>query len=153
MQYLLVLVKTSSFCLFFMFISSTNFAQTIDLKADMLLVDTVSKQQINIPIKRSYIFKNQSGSFKRFNPVNLIFGGTLYAYQNFLSQHFSATCLYDPSCSDFSKQAVKEYGLIKGGLLSFDRLSRCNRIAATDLDYNMLNEKSHRFNDTIKSYK
>ena len=74
-------------------------------------------------------------------------------YQNVLSQHVSADCLYDPSCSEFSKQAVKKYGLVKGTLLTFDRLSRCNRIAATGLNPGMVNLQSHKFNDAITRYK
>ncbi len=77
----------------------------------------------------------------------------MYIYQNFISQHFSADCLFDPSCSDFSKKAVKEFGLIKGGLLTIDRLGRCNRIAATDLNLSMMNIKTHRFSDAINRYK
>jgi putative component of membrane protein insertase Oxa1/YidC/SpoIIIJ protein YidD len=103
--------------------------------------------------KRAYIFKNQPKTIKNCNPASLIYGGTLYVYQNYISQHFSANCLYDPSCSDFSKQIVKEFGLLKGGLLTFDRLNRCNRIAATDLDLRKLNEKTHRFSDPVNHYK
>jgi len=153
MQSLLVILKVSSFGLLLGFFSLTGFAQKIDLKADLLLADSVSKQQAHHTEKRPYVFKNQPKTFKNCNPVSLIFGGTLYVYQNCISQHFSADCLYDPSCSDFSKQAVKEYGLFKGGLLSFDRLSRCNRIAATDLNPTMINKKTHRFSDSIKRYK
>jgi len=147
------LLKVSSFGLLFIYFSLTGFGQTIDLSADLLLIDSVSKRHVSQPEKRLYIFKNQPKTFKNCNPVSLIFGGTLYVYQNFISQHLSADCLYDPSCSDFSKQAVKEYGIFKGGLLSFDRLSRCNRIAATDLNPAMINKKTHRFHDSIKRYK
>jgi putative membrane protein insertion efficiency factor len=153
MQSHLGLLKISSFGLFLVFVSLTSFGQKIDLKADLLLTNTVMKQQVSHSEKRFYIFKNQPKTFKNSNPISLIYGGALYVYQNFVSQHFSASCLYDPSCSDFSKQAVKEYGLFKGGLLSFDRLSRCNRIAATDLDLGTINKKSHRFSDSIKRYK
>jgi putative membrane protein insertion efficiency factor len=153
MQSRLISLKASSFLLLLCLFSFTNFAQSIDLSSDLLLVDSVSKQQVHHEGKRVYIFKNQPKTFKNSNPVSLIFGGTLYAYQNFISQHFSADCLYDPSCSEFSKQAVKEYGLLKGSLLSVDRLSRCNRIAATDLDPGMVNKKTHRFSDSIKRYK
>jgi len=152
MQNLPVSLKSSSLGLLFLFISSTCFAQAINLKADLLLADSVSKQQLHHHGKRVYIYKNQAKTFRNSNPVSLMYGGSLYVYQNFVSQHFSADCLYDPSCSDFSKQAVKEYGLIKGGLLSFDRLNRCNRIAATDLDPGALNKKSRRFNDSVKKY-
>jgi len=153
MQNLLVPLKKSSLGLILFFFSLTGFAQQIDLKADLLLADSVSKQQVHHHEKRIYIYKNQRKTLKNCNPVSLIYGGTLYVYQNLVSQHLSADCLYDPSCSDFSKQSVKAYGLIKGGLLSFDRLNRCNRISATDLDPAMINKKSHRFSDPIKRYK
>jgi len=153
MQSRLVLLKASSLVLLLFSFSIAGLAQSIDLSADLLLVDSVSKQQAQHSEKRSYIFKNQPKTFRNCNPVSLIYGGTLYVYQNFVSQHFSADCLYDPTCSDFSKQAVKEYGLLKGGLLSFDRLSRCNRIAATGLNPTMMNKKTHRFSDSVKRYK
>ena len=141
--------------LFFVFlsISSTGFAQEIDFKGDLILIDSVAKQQIPGSARRDYIYKNQKKTFKNSNPVSLIYGGSLYVYQNFFSQHLSASCLYDPSCSDFSKQAVKEFGLIKGTLLSVDRLSRCNRIAATDLNPTEIDPKTHRFHDAVNSYK
>jgi putative membrane protein insertion efficiency factor len=147
------LVSASSVGLLLVFFSIAGFAQPIDVLSDLLLADSVSKQHVHHPGKRIYIFKNQPKTFKNSNPLSLIYGGSLYVYQNFVSQHFSADCLYDPSCSDFSKQAVKEYGLFKGGLLSFDRLNRCNRIAATGLDPGTINKKSHRFSDSIKRYK
>lgn len=153
MQNLLEPIKSSSFGLLLFFFSLSGFAQSIDLTADLLFVDSVSKQQVHHHAKRNYIFKNQPKTFKNSNPVSLIYGGSLYVYQNFVSQHLSADCLYDPSCSDFSKQVVKEYGLFKGGLLSFDRLNRCNRIAATDLDPGTINKKTQQFSDSIKRYK
>lgn len=153
MPNLLVKIRISSLGLLCVLFSMDAFAQSIDLSADLILIDSISKQKISPSSKRSYIFKNQTATFKNRNPVSLLYGGSLYVYQNFISQHFSADCLYDPSCSDFSKQAVKEYGLIKGGLLTVDRLGRCNRIAATDLNISSMNEKTHRFSDDIKRYK
>jgi len=152
MQSLSLPLKVSSIGLLLFFFSLGSFAQHIDLNADLLLADSVTQQKVHHSEKRPYIYKNQPKTFRNCNPVSLIYGGTLYVYQNFVSQHFSADCLYEPGCSDFSRQAVKEYGLIKGGLLSFDRLSRCNRIAATDLDPGMINKKTHKFSDSIKRY-
>lgn len=153
MQSRLMFVRTISFLLFFLVFKFTNFAQTIDLSADFLLLESVMKQQIHPSEKRPYIFKNQPKTLINFNPISLVYGGSLYIYQNFISQHFSADCLYDPSCSEFSKIAVKEYGLLKGGLLTFDRLGRCNRISATDLNFGRMNLKTHRFNDAINRYR
>lgn len=153
MQNLSALLKNSSLGFLLFFLSLSGFTQSIDLSADLRLAETVSKQHIPQEEKRMYIYKNQPKTFKNSNPASLIYGGSLYVYQNLISLHFSADCLYDPSCSEFSKLAAKEYGLFKGGLLSFDRLSRCNRIAATDLDPAFLNRETHRFCDSIKKYK
>jgi len=153
MRNLSATVKVSS-CLFLLFLlSTTGFAQKVKLVDDLLLAESISKQQLHPHGKRVYVFKNQPNKFLKYNPLSLAYGGSLYFYQNVISQHLSADCLYDPSCSDFSKQVVKEYGLIKGGLLSFDRLSRCNRIAATGLDLGTVNKKTHRFSDPIIKYK
>lgn len=137
----------------FVLVALNAYCQEIDLKSDLLLVDSVVEQQMPGTGHRPYIYKNQPKTFRNSNPVSLVYGGSLYIYQNLFSQHLSASCLYNPSCSDFSKQAVKDYGLIKGTLLSFDRLSRCNRIAATDLDPTTIDTHVHRFHDSIEKYK
>lgn len=153
MQNLLVFIRIISFVLIFMVFRFAGFAQSIHLSADLLLADSVSKRQIHPSERRDYVFKDQKKSLKNSNPISLIYGGSLYVYQNFISQHFSADCLYDPSCSEFSKKVVKEYGLLKGILLTVDRLGRCNRIAATDLNPGRMNKTTHRFSDSINRYK
>lgn len=146
-------LKASSCLILLLLISSTSFSQTVNLANDLMLVDSISKQSVHHSEKRPYIYKNQPKTFKNSNPVSLLYGGSLYVYQNVVSQHLSASCLYDPSCSDFSKQAVKEYGIFKGTLLSLDRLNRCNRIAATDLNPGQLNRETNRFSDSVNRYK
>lgn len=150
------LLKISSYyplvLIFLLFVPKVQ-AQKMDLQSDLLLADSVIKQRVPASVKRVYIYKNQPKTFKNSNPVSLIYGGALYVYQNIFSQHLSASCLYTPSCSEFSKQAVRQFGLIKGTLLSFDRLSRCNRIAATDLHPEEIDLKTNRFDDSIKKYK
>jgi putative membrane protein insertion efficiency factor len=143
----------SSLLLIFLFLSMTGYSQTIHLAADLELTDSLLNQSAHHHEKRSYVYKDQPKTFANSNPVSLMYGGALYVYQNVLSQHFSADCLYDPSCSEFSKQAVKKYGLVKGTLLTFDRLSRCNRIAATGLSPGRVNQQTHKFNDAITRYK
>ena len=153
MRSLLMYQKTVSTGLFLFFFAFSGFAQSIDLTSDLKLVDAVSKQQVHHHEKRDFIFKDQPKTIFNSNPVSLLYGGSLYVYQNFITQHFSASCLYNPSCSEFSKLAVKEFGIFKGGLLTFDRLNRCNRIAATDLDVGTIDLKTHRFNDSVIKYK
>lgn len=152
MQNLLIPVKTISILLFIINVCAVS-AQQIDVKADLLFAKSVTKKEMPLSSHRSYVYKNKPITFKYWNPLSLMYGGSLYIYQNYFSQHLSASCLYHPSCSDFSKHAVNEFGLIKGTLLSFDRLNRCNRLAATDLHFKEADPKTHRFNDPVKSYK
>lgn len=35
-------------------------------------------------------------------------------------------CKYYPTCSDYTKQAIEKYGVIKGIALGFYRILRCN---------------------------
>ncbi|HKM94919.1 MAG TPA: membrane protein insertion efficiency factor YidD [Prolixibacteraceae bacterium] len=123
------------------------------LKADILLIDVQKCKHHRHNHIRPFIYANQPVKFKTHNPFSLLYGGLLFVYQNTISQHFSADCLYSPSCSEFSKQAVKEFGFIKGGLLSFDRLNRCTRLSALDMHPSVFNPKTHRASDPILKYK
>ncbi|MDP3987615.1 MAG: membrane protein insertion efficiency factor YidD [Candidatus Levybacteria bacterium] len=40
-------------------------------------------------------------------------------------------CRYSPSCSEYSKQAIKKYGILRGGKMSLLRLSKCQPFAKT----------------------
>ncbi|HBK52633.1 MAG TPA: membrane protein insertion efficiency factor YidD [Syntrophomonas wolfei] len=37
-----------------------------------------------------------------------------------------ASCRFYPSCSNYSIQALKKYGIVKGGWLTVKRLARCH---------------------------
>lgn len=141
--------------LLFCFMGITGFSQsqTISLINDLKLIQHAKLKPTPERKTRTYIYKDAPKSFKTLNPVSLMYGGLLYVYQNSISQHFSADCLYNPSCSNFSKQAVSQFGIIKGGLLSVDRLTRCTRISATDIPASAFNPKTHRANDPISKYR
>ncbi|SDL60381.1 membrane protein insertion efficiency factor YidD [Siphonobacter aquaeclarae] len=70
----------------------------------------------------------------RYNPFYWAANGTLTFYQTVISPQISADCLFELSCSRFSREAIRRFGLIKGVALSADRISRCNRLSATSLD-------------------
>ncbi|MBX3003252.1 MAG: membrane protein insertion efficiency factor YidD [Anaerolineales bacterium] len=36
------------------------------------------------------------------------------------------TCRFYPTCSHYTYQAIYKYGAVKGGLLGFNRILRCN---------------------------
>jgi putative component of membrane protein insertase Oxa1/YidC/SpoIIIJ protein YidD len=66
----------------------------------------------------------------RINPIRLFLGLAMFGYQRIVSPQFAAGCIYEPSCSHFSKLAIREFGLIKGIVLTADRLTRCDRLSA-----------------------
>ena len=46
-------------------------------------------------------------------------------YQLAVSPYLPAVCRYEPSCSQYAADAVRQYGVIKGGWLGLRRLARC----------------------------
>jgi uncharacterized protein len=122
-------------------------------KSDIEHINSQLSQIQPDPYKRPYIYKNEPSLIKKINPVGIVYGGTLYIYQNILSKHLSADCLFTPGCSEFSKQAIKEYGLLKGIILTFDRVNRCNRIAAQDLKHYTVDPKTNRYPDPVSRYR
>lgn len=46
-------------------------------------------------------------------------------YQVALSPVLIGTCKFCPSCSEYFIQAVREWGVVRGGWLGFKRLARC----------------------------
>lgn len=78
---------------------------------------------------------------QKINPFYWFFQGSLGFYQKVVSPQFSAGCLYELSCSRFSREAIKEFGTIKGIFLTADRLTRCNRNTLFSLYKNKMNSK------------
>jgi putative component of membrane protein insertase Oxa1/YidC/SpoIIIJ protein YidD len=42
-------------------------------------------------------------------------------------QRSNITSRYEPSCSEYSKQAVERFGILEGLVLSWQRLNSCQR--------------------------
>jgi putative membrane protein insertion efficiency factor len=47
-------------------------------------------------------------------------------YQNTISRLLPPSCRFYPSCSQYGYEAVKKYGVLKGGWLAVRRLARCH---------------------------
>ncbi len=47
-------------------------------------------------------------------------------YQVTLSPFIGRNCRYIPTCSNYGIEAIKKYGAIKGGWLTFKRILSCN---------------------------
>ncbi len=47
-------------------------------------------------------------------------------YQKNISIFIKPSCVFYPSCSEYTKQAVEKYGILKGSYLGFLRILRCH---------------------------
>ena len=49
----------------------------------------------------------------------------VHFYRYVISPLTPASCRHVPTCSEYSIEAVKRYGLIHGGVMAAERISRC----------------------------
>jgi uncharacterized protein len=70
------------------------------------------------------------------NIAQLGFSGLFLFYKTFVSSQDQAVCTFTPSCSEFGILAVKRFGMIKGGVMTMDRLTRCNGLSPQNYEVN-----------------
>ena len=58
--------------------------------------------------------------------IKLAAAGLIRLYQKFISSQDGPACTFVPSCSRFGMACIQEYGMLRGLLLTSDRLLRCN---------------------------
>lgn len=52
--------------------------------------------------------------------------GLIVVYQRFVSPLLGPVCRYEPSCSEYTRQAVDKYGVARGGWMGIKRIARCH---------------------------
>lgn len=76
------------------------------------------------------------------NPVKEFAKFTIRIYQKFFSFDHSfwaqpekfRLCIYQPSCSEYTYQAIDRFGVIKGSVYGVKRILSCNPIAKGGYD-------------------
>ena len=48
------------------------------------------------------------------------------AYQRLISPLLPRRCKYEPTCSRYAAEAIREFGVLRGAILASWRLLRCN---------------------------
>ncbi len=51
---------------------------------------------------------------------------TIKLYQTFISPQTGENCRFYPSCSEYTLQAIKKYGIIKGFFMGTKRILKCS---------------------------
>ena len=59
----------------------------------------------------------------------------LRGYQKFISPYFAPRCKYYPTCSQYSIDAIRSFGSIRGIVMTAWRLIRCNPFSHGGVDY------------------
>jgi len=77
------------------------------------------------------------------NPINWLLIKLIRFYQLFLSPLLGKNCRYEPTCSQYSIEALKEHGVIKGFYLSVKRILSCNPWGGHGYDPVPLNLRKH----------
>ncbi|MCF8373892.1 MAG: membrane protein insertion efficiency factor YidD [Bacteroidales bacterium] len=112
--------------------------------------DMLAGQDFDNP---AFAERNVKYGFGNGNKVlDYSFGSLMYVYQKFVSRQISASCLYSPSCSGYSKLLFKTYNPGKAFLGTIDRLMRCDRISATDLHISVINPSTHKKHEGVDFY-
>jgi uncharacterized protein len=128
----ILLLLTTVFC----------FAQN---KNDMLLI--ANHNNTNTPVSPSTIHFS-----KGKNPLTFPFRGALYFYQSCVSVQWQTACGHSPSCSNFAKQAIGRWGIIKGIAITADRLSRCSPLSFKNYRYYEYDSRADNYPDSPLLY-
>lgn len=91
-------------------------------------INEVDLPDLNVPAVT--VNKEQVSDFYALLGMKLI-----KLYQQSFSQVQGDVCNFIPSCSHFGYEALHQFGIIKGLLLTSDRLQRCHPMAWKYLDF------------------
>jgi|TARA_B110000003_G_C16177016_1_gene349874 uncharacterized protein len=62
------------------------------------------------------------------NIISYVLIGIIKIYKFFISPYLTPTCRYLPTCSEYTIDCLKTYGLIKGIIKSIKRILTCHPI-------------------------
>lgn len=56
-------------------------------------------------------------------------------YKKHVSKHLGNRCRFYPTCSEYTRQAVDKYGIIKGNWIALKRIIKCHPFSKGGIDY------------------
>lgn len=127
-------------CLIVITLSTSSYAGEATDLSFILKVNPITKES---PQKVSP-FK-----FQETSELKLAATGLIRLYQKFISSQDGPSCNFTPTCSRFGMACIQEYGVLRGILLTADRLLRCNGLISTHYHKN---PRTGKYIDPISDY-
>tara|TARA_B100001029_G_C15035451_1_gene439825 strand:+ start:77 stop:310 length:234 start_codon:yes stop_codon:yes gene_type:complete len=53
---------------------------------------------------------------------------SIILYQRLISPYQPQSCRFQPTCSEYAKEAIERHGIVKGSILASKRLIKCHPI-------------------------
>jgi len=79
---------------------------------------------------------------ERLRPRALVVG-LIRIYQKLVSPNLGANCRYQPTCSQYTLEAIDRFGVARGGWLGGKRIGRCHPLRAGGYDPVPENWRAH----------
>lgn len=117
------MLRFISICIIILGLASQLVSQT---DADFKVLDIVVNPN---KYQKPTVYKKYKNHISTKNELDITFSLAFLFYKNFISSQDGATCSFHPSCSEYGMLCVKEYGVVKGGIKTMDRLTRCNSLS------------------------
>jgi len=114
-----------------------------DVAADLVFI-RAANPITTLELQETVRFNSRETSELKFAATGLI-----RLYQKFISSQDAPTCRFSPSCSRFGMGCIQEYGMIRGLLLTADRLLRCN---GSQSRYYPIDEATGKYIDPVLDY-
>lgn len=139
----------ASVCVFFIFslvfCLSVGFTSPICADEATYLAFIRKANPITTPKKQEIIHFNPQET----SELKLAATGLIRLYQKFISTQDGPTCNFHPTCSRFGMACIQEYGIMRGLLLTADRLLRCN---GSQSRHHHRDEATGKYLDLISDY-
>jgi putative component of membrane protein insertase Oxa1/YidC/SpoIIIJ protein YidD len=120
-KHLPLLLLTIGFFSMIFSVSNEEHDEIFDSLCGMLLEGS---SDVAEPARLPIVLLNEESEFR------MVSQAMIRMYQEFVSSQQTNVCVFEPSWSHFGQEAIQRYGLVKGVLLTADRLQRCNNFAS-----------------------
>lgn len=145
--------KLSCWCNVSLFLLLSGYVAALSqtLQKDLAFVLKNRPSQRVFDIKNENSLESVADNHGQASELKLLLLGAIRIYQIAVSSQDMPTCNFVPSCSRFSNLALQRAGLVKGILLSSDRLQRCNGLHGMARHYNFV-QPLGKFADPVERY-